>query len=135
METGRTEICHRILKGRCPNCGYSGMFRTWFCLRKSCLSCNMVLEKDESGFYLGTTSIGYVMAIIFVIISVCFLVILNVLNVWTGVIIGILTSIALFLTIYPLMLCWVILIYYIVQAEELPTNQKNKESEEIYKGL
>ena len=95
----------------------------------------MEQEKDESDFYLGTTSIGNVMTIILVTIPVCFLVIMNVLNVWTGVIIGILTSIALFLTIYPLMLCWVILIYYMVQAEELPTNQKNKESEEIYKGL
>ena len=54
------------------------------------ISCNMEQEKDESDFYLGTTSIGNVMTIILVIIPVCFLVIMNVLNVWTGVIIGIL---------------------------------------------
>ena len=69
--------------------------------------------KDESGFYLGTTSIGYMKAIIFVIIPVYFL---EILNVWTEVIIGILASNALFLSIYPLMLWWVIMHYYILQA-------------------
>lgn len=128
METGRIEICRRILTGCCPNCGYFGIFRTWFRLRKRCINCDMELEKDESGFYLGTTSIGYVMAIILVIVPVCFLVILKVLNAWTGVIISILGSITLFLAIYPLMLCWVIMLYYLVQAEELPANRSPKDN-------
>jgi hypothetical protein len=85
----------------------------------------MELEKDESGFYLGTTSIGYVMAIILVIVPVCFLVIFEVLKAWIGVVIAITGSIVLFLTLYPIILCSVIMLYYTVQAEELPINNDN----------
>ena len=86
----------------------------------------MELEKDESGFYLGTASFGYVMAIILVIVPVCFLVIFEVLIGWAGVVIAITGSIVLFLTLYPIMLCFVIMLYYTVQAEELPINHGNK---------
>ena len=86
----------------------------------------MELEKDESGFYLGTTSIGYVMAIILIIVPVCFLVIFEVLKAWIGVVIAITGSIVLFLAMYPIILCSVIMLYYTVQAEELPINNDNK---------
>ena len=88
----------------------------------------MELEKDESGFYLGTTSIGYVMAIILVIVPVCFLVILEVLKAWMGVVIALIGSIVLFLALYPIILCSVIMLYYTVQAEELPDNHCNKKN-------
>jgi len=86
----------------------------------------MELEKEESGFYFGTTSIGYVLAIILVIIPVCILVVMDVLSMWAGVSIGIVGSIVLCTLLYPLMLCWVIMLYYMVQAEELPRNQKDE---------
>ena len=88
----------------------------------------MELEKDESGFYLGTTSIGYVIAIILVIVPVCFLVILEVLKAWMGVVIALIGSIVLFLALYPIILCSVIMLYYTVQAEELPGNHCNKKN-------
>lgn len=124
MEIGHGEIFSRTLTGRCPNCGDFGIFKNWFRLHKRCPSCDMELEKEESGFYFGTTSIGYVLAIFLVIIPVCILVVMGILGMWLGVSIGIIGSIVLCTLLYPLMLCWVIMLYYMVQAEELPKNQK-----------
>ena len=76
VESGGT--FSRALTGRCPNCGQFGMFKNWFRLHKRCLNCGMELEKEESGFYFGTTSIGYVLSIILVIIPVCILVVMDI---------------------------------------------------------
>ena len=84
----------------------------------------MPLEREESGFYFGTTSIGYVLAILFVILPVCILVVLEKLSMWTGVIIGIIGSITLCSVLYPALLCWVILSYYLLQPQELEANQE-----------
>ena len=122
MKVERGEIFSRTLTGRCPNCGQFGMFKNWFRLHKCCPNCGMELEKEESGFYFGTTSIGYVLSIILVIIPVCILVVMDKLSMWVGVGIGIAGSIMLCTLLYPLMLCWVIMLYYVVQADELPIN-------------
>ena len=122
MKVERGKIFSRTLTGRCPNCGRFGLFKNWFRLHKRCPHCEMKLEKEESGFYFGTTSIGYVLAIILVIIPVCILVVKDMLSMWLGVGIGIIGSIMLCTLLYPFMLCWVIMLYYIVQAEELPKN-------------
>jgi len=82
----------------------------------------MQLEKEESGFYFGTTSIGYVLAIIFVIIPICILVVLDKIGMWTGVTVGIIASILLCVLLYPLLLSWVIMSYYVVCPHELPEN-------------
>lgn len=82
----------------------------------------MPLEKEDSGFYFGTTSIGYVLAIIVVIIPICILVVQDVLAMWTGVIIGIVGSVLLTSLLYPLMLSWVIMSYYTMFPHELPLN-------------
>ena len=82
----------------------------------------MPLEKEDSGFYFGTTSIGYVLAIIVVIIPICILVVQDVLEMWTGVIIGIVGSVLLTSLLYPLMLSWVIMSYYTMFPHELPLN-------------
>jgi uncharacterized protein (DUF983 family) len=124
MKVERGEVFARSMTGRCPNCGHFSVFKNWFRLLKECPSCGMVLEKDESGFYFGTTSIGYVLAIILVIIPVCILVVMDVIGMWLGIGIGIIGSTVLCTLLYPLMLCWGIMLYYIVQAEELPNNQK-----------
>lgn len=78
----------------------------------------------ESGFYLGTTSIGYVLAIIIVLIPVCVLVVMNVIGVWTGVAIGILGSLILVAALYPAMLCLLITVYYLMKPGELETDAK-----------
>ncbi|MGJ8639581.1 MAG: DUF983 domain-containing protein [Opitutaceae bacterium] len=122
MKIERAEIITRSLTGRCPNCGEFGMFKHWFRLNKRCTSCDMQLEKDESGFYFGTTSIGYVLAIIVVIIPVCVLVVMDILEMWTGIAIGILGSVLLCVLLYPFMLCWVIMSYFAVCPQELPEN-------------
>ena len=122
MKVERGEILSRTLTGRCPNCGRFGLFKNWFRLHKRCPHCEMELEKEESGFYFGTTSIGYVLSIILVIIPICILVVKDMLSMWVGVGIGIVGSIMLCTLLYPFMLCWVIMLYYIVQAEELPKN-------------
>lgn len=84
----------------------------------------MPLEKEDSGFYFGTTSIGYVLAIIVVIIPICVLVVKEVVGMWTGVIIGIVGSVLLTTLLYPLMLSWVIMSYYTMFPNELPANSE-----------
>lgn len=88
----------------------------------------MELEKEESGFYFGTTSVGYVLAILLVIVPVCILVVMDVLGMWAGIAIAIIGSILLCVLLYPLMLCWVIMFYYIVQVEELPKNRTDTQA-------
>lgn len=83
----------------------------------------MLLEQEESGFYFGTTSIGYVLAIVLVIIPVCVLVVLDQIGMWAGVMIGILGSVVLCIILYPFLLCWVIASYYLLQPNELPANK------------
>lgn len=122
MKIERGEIITRSLTGRCPNCGGFGMFKNWFRLNKRCTECDMQLEKEESGFYFGTTSIGYVLAIIIVIIPICILVVLDKIGMWTGVTIGIVGSILLCVLLYPLLLSWVIMSYFVVCPQELPEN-------------
>lgn len=111
------------MTGRCPNCGGFGMFKHWFRLNKHCTKCQMPLEQEESGFYFGTTSIGYVLAILFVILPVCILVVQEIIGMWTGITIGIVGSVLLCIALYPLMLCWVIALYFVVQPAELTANQ------------
>ncbi len=122
MKIERSEIIARSLTGRCPNCGAFGMFKNWFRLNKHCTGCHMPLEKEESGFYFGTTSIGYVLAILFVIIPICILVVTDVIGMWTGITIGIVGSILLCVLLYPLLLSWVIMSYYFICPHELPGN-------------
>ncbi|GHB99119.1 hypothetical protein GCM10007047_14020 [Cerasicoccus arenae] len=79
----------------------------------------------EDGFYLGTTSIGYVLAIIVVLIPVCFLVVTDVIGVWLGVSIGIFGSLVLVAAIYPAMLCALITVYYLFRPQELVDSQND----------
>jgi len=87
----------------------------------------MPLEKEDSGFYFGTTSIGYVLAIVVVIIPICFLVVKEIVGMWTGVIIGIVGSVLLTTLLYPLLLSWVIMTYYTLFPNELPANIESDE--------
>ena len=84
----------------------------------------MSLEKEDAGFYFGTTSIGYVLTIILIIIPICILVVKKVLAVWTAVLIGVVGSVLLTTLLYPLMLSWVIMSYYTLFPNELPANNE-----------
>jgi len=128
MKVSRSDIISRCLMACCPNCGRFGMFKNWFRLNRHCSHCEMQLEKDESGFYFGTTSIGYVLAILLVIIPVCVFVVMGKIGMWTGVILAIIGSILLCVGLYPLLLCWVILTYYLVSPQELPEHKEKDKS-------
>lgn len=112
------EILSRGLTGACPKCGQRGLFRHWFRLKSACPHCGLSMSKED-GFYLGATSIGYVLAIIIVLIPVCVLVALDWIGVWTGVAIGIVGSLLLVAALYPAMLCVLITVYYLCKPQEL----------------
>ncbi len=125
----RWEILVRGATLRCPNCGGYGLFKSWFRLHKSCQRCGMTLEKEQ-GFYLGTTSIGYVLAIIFVLLPVCALVVMDVLGVWVGVSLGIVGTVVFTVAMYPCLLGWVIMFYFAMLPHELPANKPESEAAE-----
>jgi len=127
MNVSRAQIAQRCLLLRCPNCGARGQRRTWFRLYPQCPSCGLV-HSQEDGFTLGTTSIGYVVAFLFIVLPLCILVVENVLSVWLGVALGILGSVLLSIGLYPVFLGWVLLTYYVVNAEELPANRSDPRS-------
>ena len=122
MKVERFEIFSRAVTGRCPNCGQLAMFKNWFRYYKRCPNCEIELEKEESEFYSGTTSIEYVLSTNLVIIPVCILIVIDMLSMWLGVGIGIVGSIMLCTLLYSLILSSVIMLYYIVQADGLPNN-------------
>ncbi len=124
MKITRLEIAARTLMGRCPNCGRFGIFKSWFRLHKHCHGCGMELEKEESGFYFGTTSIGYVLTVLLVALPICGLVALDIISMWLGVLFGFLGTAMLCLLAYPVMLCWVLAFYFTLMAEELPHNKE-----------
>lgn len=121
LKITRSDIIARGLLCRCPNCGQRGLLATWFRLGKACRSCGMDLARS-AGIYSGTTSIGYVAAIVCVIIPVCLLVVSGVLSVRAGVLLGIFGSFGFIVLIYPAMLCWMVMAYHVALPEELPVN-------------
>lgn len=126
LKVTRGDIMMRGLLCGCPNCGQRGLLKTWFRLNDRCAQgCGLDLAKS-AGVYSGTTSIGYVASIIFIIIPICFLVVLKVLSVGQGVALGILGSFGFIVLIYPVMLCWMVMAYHVALPEELPANQKGK---------
>lgn len=124
LKINRGEIILRGLVCRCPNCGEYGLLQSWFHLRKACSSCQMDLTRS-AGFYSGTTSIGYVVSIIFVILPVVFLVINQTLSVRAGILISIFGSMSFIILIYPLMLCWMVMVYHVALPGELPANTES----------
>ena len=122
MNVSRAEIAKRCLLLRCPNCDSRGQFRTWFQLQPACPTCGLK-HGGEEGFTLGTTSIGYVVALLVVVLPVCALVVLDVLPVWIAVLIGIVGSGAVSIGLYPVYLGWVLMTYYVSTAEALPVNR------------
>jgi uncharacterized protein (DUF983 family) len=129
LKVTRGDIIARGLLCRCPNCGRRGLLASWFRLGKACRSCGMDLARS-AGLYSGTTSIGYVAAIVFVLIPICFLVAFKVLSVTAGVLLGIFGSFGFIVLIYPVMLCWMVMAYHVAMPEELPVNGGREGQEE-----
>lgn len=124
MKITRLTITTRCLTGRCPNCGRFGIFKNWFRLHKHCAGCDMELEKEESGFYFGTTSIGYVLTVLLVALPVCALVALDRISMWWGVLWGLVGTGLVCVLLYPPMLCAVLAFHFTLFAKELPANQE-----------
>ena len=76
----------------------------------------------SAGVYSGTTSIGYVAAIICVLIPDFILVYNQVLSVAVGITLGLAGSFAFIVLIYPVMLCWMVMAYHVALPAELPAN-------------
>ena len=125
LKVNRGEIISRGLMCRCPNCGQYGLLQSWFHLRKACSSCQMDLTRS-AGFYTGTTSIGYVASIIFIILPVIFLVLNHTLSVRAGILVSIFGSMGFIILIYPVMLCWMVMVYHVALPGELPANSAIK---------
>ena len=128
LKITRGDIIARGILCYCPNCGQRGLLKSWFRLNDACAQgCGLDLAKS-AGVYSGTTSIGYVAAIIFVIIPTCFLVVFKLLTVGQGVALGILGSLGFIVLIYPVMLCWMVMAYHVTLPEELPANQRKTDA-------
>jgi uncharacterized protein (DUF983 family) len=121
LEVTRGTIIGRGLFCGCPNCGEHGLLKNWFKLNKTCSACGLNLEKSD-GFYSGTTSIGYVGAIIIVLIPILVLVAQKVLTVAMGITIALLGCGLFIVLLYPLMLGWMVMAYYFTMPKELPEN-------------
>jgi uncharacterized protein (DUF983 family) len=117
----RGAIALRGLTGRCPNCGTRGLHKSWFHLRTNCSGCNLDLEMEE-GFYAGTTSFGYVLILLVVVLPVAFLVIYDVVGVVGAIAICAIGTVGLTVGLYPVMLSWVLMTYYLWFPDQLPAN-------------
>jgi len=44
----------RALRLRCPNCGRSGLFTSWFRMRERCPVCGLKAERGDEGYQVGS---------------------------------------------------------------------------------
>ena|SRR5215208_6076797 len=59
----------RAARLRCPNCGGSSIFRSWFRMRPFCPSCGLPLERGEEGYQVGSYMFNIIAAeLIFVLV-------------------------------------------------------------------
>lgn len=67
----------RALTLRCPRCGGSGIWRSWFKMKHACPTCRLVLERGESeDYWLGAYMLNLVAAeIISVAIAVLLIIV------------------------------------------------------------
>jgi len=63
--TGRAfSLFSRALLLRCPICGQSGIFDSWFKLKEQCPNCEFVFARGESGYQLGSMALDLVIPLI-----------------------------------------------------------------------
>ncbi|MGA0133328.1 MAG: hypothetical protein ACO3ND_03110 [Opitutales bacterium] len=121
LKVTRSDVLLRGLRCACPNCGGRGLLASWFRLAPACRHCGMDLARSH-GFYSGTTSIGYVAAILVILLPLCFLVVHDVVSARAAVLIGMFGSAAFIVGIYPVMLCWMVAACHLALPGDLPAN-------------
>ena len=121
MRVTRQMAAKRAITGRCPNCGQQGIFARPFHLPPECPHCGLPLNR-EHGFTLGTTSVGYVLALIFILAPCLYFVMSGALSVTLGVILGVVLSIIFPIITYPFLVRCVVALYFYSLAHELPAN-------------
>ena len=47
------QLFWRAIRLRCPNCGSSPLFQSWFRLRSHCPACGLPVERGEEGYQVG----------------------------------------------------------------------------------
>lgn len=52
---------------RCPNCGEGPLFRRWVIMRDTCPDCHLVLDRGESDYFIGSYTVNFVAAELFVV--------------------------------------------------------------------
>ncbi|ADE55515.1 DUF983 domain-containing protein [Coraliomargarita akajimensis] len=118
----RTEIIRRGLKGRCPNCGQSGLFAKHLRLHRNCPSCGMRIERGN-GFYLCPLSLNYGIVVFGVITPLLLLGFRLNWELKTILTLGLAISFILPLLLYRLSWsCWLML-YYACLPHELNANR------------
>jgi len=60
-DVGTAGALWRGLRKRCPRCGATGIFASWFDLKETCARCHLRFEKETGGF-LGAMVINYIVA-------------------------------------------------------------------------
>ena len=54
-------LLKRAMLLRCPECGGRGIYRNWFTIRESCLTCNYTFAR-EGGYFLGAYVLNLLVA-------------------------------------------------------------------------
>lgn len=107
-------IIRRCLSGTCPRCGGPGLFRgdptrpetmpRWgFRLEPECPYCGLRFQ-EESGVTLGTTVVGYVLVVAFVVAPLLLAMAVGWIPGWLAIASGVILSFALPTLLYPLLL-------------------------------
>lgn len=52
----------RALRLRCPNCGASGFFETWFRVVKACRTCGFNAQRFDEGYVMGALALNMVVS-------------------------------------------------------------------------
>jgi uncharacterized protein (DUF983 family) len=55
-------IIGRAAARRCPNCGSSGVFRSYLQQRRTCPTCGLKLDRGEDDFFIGAYTINLIVA-------------------------------------------------------------------------
>lgn len=59
----------RALRLRCPNCGGRPLFRRWVVMEDTCPDCHLVLDRGESDYFIGSYTVNFVAAELFVVFA------------------------------------------------------------------
>lgn len=99
----------RAIRRRCPYCGGSGVFKSYFSLHKRCPNCNTLFEHEE-GFFLGSYVINIGFTELVTVLIVVWMIVALSLSVLQMQIIGVGLAVAMPILFYPIaLLMWIAL--------------------------